>query len=114
MRIRRRVGRRPVIFVAAVILEGSGLAVQSVRSFYWFTALRFVVSCSVTAVFFVAFVLVIETVDTGMRGFCGMFVEYGFAASMLVVLGIGRFRPSWRFVQLGVMLPTSLLLSCFV
>lgn len=109
-----RVGRRPVIFVASVILEASGLAVQSARSFYLFTALRFLVSCSVTTIFFVTFVLVIETVETGMRGFCGMFVEYGFAAATLLVLGIGRFRPSWRFAQLAVMLPTSLLLSCFV
>lgn len=58
-------------------------------------------------------VAVVELVPSEKRSLYGTSINYGFIAGMLVSFLIGRLRLDWRYTQLAIMVPTTVLLTFF-
>ncbi|XP_065293890.1 solute carrier family 22 member 7-like isoform X2 [Dermacentor albipictus] len=108
-----RVGRKPVVCFAVVLLEVAGVSLYSVESFVLFNALRFLVAASVSALSYTNYVLLVEFVALEHRALYGTFTYCGFSVGVLLGNVIAYLIRDWRTVQLVIMIPTTLLFVGF-
>ncbi|XP_049527386.1 solute carrier family 22 member 7 [Dermacentor silvarum] len=105
-----RVGRRPMLFGAVMVLALSSVATCLVRSLYAFVALRVVTGAAASVAEVTSTLILFEvTPRSGRTGFttlafCGLSVLGPFWLSMAA-----RFTYDWRAVQASLALPAALL-----
>ncbi|KAG0412350.1 hypothetical protein HPB47_010516 [Ixodes persulcatus] len=109
-----KVGRRPVICAAIVVLMMSGLALCFTNTYVAFLILRFWVSAAVSTLQITSFVLLFELSTREYQCmYCVITKAAAYTTAPLFLTVTGHFVPNWTMLQILVMLPTSLLTCGF-
>ncbi|XP_064489278.1 organic cation transporter protein-like isoform X2 [Ornithodoros turicata] len=105
-----RIGRRPVIILATILVVIAGIGVLAASSFKAFLIFRMLVGAGAIIVYETVLVLTVETVDPSYRCYTclGYHIGWGFGC---VYLGIvGWLLHGWLYIQGFVMVPSVALL----
>ncbi|KAJ6641511.1 Organic cation transporter protein [Pseudolycoriella hygida] len=106
-------GRR-IPLVAAVFLQvTSGVATSFVPSFWLFCLLRFITALATGGTMTTSFVLIMEITATKWREVISVLYQIPFNLGHLTLPGFAYFIRDWRHLQLGLSLPSVILISYY-
>ncbi|XP_064485615.1 organic cation transporter protein-like [Ornithodoros turicata] len=109
-----RIGRRPVICLAVFVLLSAGMAVCFASTFLTFVLLRFLVGASASTLQIATYVLLFEVSTPAHRCLhCVLVLSVTLTTVPLYLAVLELFIHKWVFIQVGIMIPTALLVCCF-
>ncbi|XP_014670267.1 PREDICTED: organic cation transporter protein-like, partial [Priapulus caudatus] len=100
-------GRKPLLFVALVLMVASGVGSPFTTNIYAYTAVRFLVGMG-CSMFAVAFILGVEMCGPSKRLLAGMLGMYWFALSYLTLAGVAYFFRDWKQLSLIISCPAAI------
>uniref|UniRef100_A0A3B5L757 Si:dkey-119m7.4 n=1 Tax=Xiphophorus couchianus TaxID=32473 RepID=A0A3B5L757_9TELE len=98
-------GRRIIILIGLAIQVTFGVAAAFAPNFYVYTALRFMVGTSISAVIMNAFVLGTEWTGLRQRMLAGIITDYFFGFGYILLAGVAYLIRDWRKLQLAISAP---------
>ncbi|XP_061603051.1 solute carrier family 22 member 6-A isoform X1 [Cololabis saira] len=98
-------GRRVIILIGLAIQATFGVAAAFAPNFYVYTALRFMVGTSISAIIMNAFVLGTEWTGLKQRMLAGIITDYFFGFGYIILAGLAYLIRDWRKLQLAISAP---------
>lgn len=107
-------GRKYPLLVAVVIQVVAGISAAYIPEFWTFTFVRFLVGMSVGGTMVTGFVIVMEFVGTQYRDVISAMYQVPFNLGHMLLPVFGYFLRDFTHFQLGISLPTIILLLYFI
>lgn len=109
-----RIGRRPVISAAVLVLILAAYAAYTTQTLIFFAIFRFFVAASVSVAHITVLILIFEIQTPPYRSYHCVLFQCGLVASYAFVDGVGYFQLDYKTVQLCSLVPTSMLICVFI
>ncbi|XP_064487668.1 organic anion transporter 3-like [Ornithodoros turicata] len=104
-----RIGRKPVIFVAVLILLFAGFTTCFTKSFHVYLAARFLVSGATASIRIMTFILLFEITTPELRLFNCTVVQAGLVTAAIFMHSLTRLHLSMNWVEIILLVPAACL-----
>ncbi|CAG5027893.1 unnamed protein product [Parnassius apollo] len=109
-----RFGRKKPLLAAIVIQVTMGISAAYIPDYWGFTFVRFLVGISVGGTMVIGFVIIMEFVETKYRDVISALYQVPFNLGHMLLPVYGYFLRDFSDFQLGISIPTIILLSLFI
>ncbi|XP_064487669.1 organic anion transporter 3-like [Ornithodoros turicata] len=105
-----RIGRKPVIFMAVVILLIAGFTTCFAKHFHVYVVARFLVSGATASIRIMTFILLFEITTPELRLFNCIIVQVGLVAAAIFIHCLKRLHLSMNWVDIILLIPAACLI----
>ncbi|XP_048513300.1 organic cation transporter protein-like [Athalia rosae] len=106
-----RFGRKPIYFLAIIVHLTSGILVAVSPEFISYMMFRLIVAGSVSGLFSIAYVTVVEMVSPKKRLGTVIGIYLSFTSGYIITACFAYFITNWRILQIAITLPSIIFLS---